>query len=193
MLKYLKPATSFGLFALASSMAMATAATAADIYDNYNPRASSPYDDPRYSDVYKHPVPPQQRYTEPRYAEPRYVEPQYVEPRHDAQPRYYDEGPRVPTNRYGYLEPMNPRYQHRNQPTCVPHGEIRRALINEGWRDFQDLELRGEVAKVQARRPNGQLYALKVDRCSGEIVHSQPLHDGRSPYAYRDRYSGNTY
>ena len=193
MLKHLKPVASAGLFALVASIAGVSSATAADIYDNYNPRTSSPYDDPRYSDVYKHPVPPQPRYAEPRYVEPRYAEPQYVEPRYDARPGYYDDRPRVPTNRYGYLEPMNPRYQHRPEPSCMPHGEIRRALINEGWRDFQDLELRGEVARVQARRPNGQLYALKVDRCSGEIVHSQPLQDGRSPYAYRDRYSGNTY
>ena len=113
----------------------------------------------------------------------------YAEPRYEAPRRYYDEAPAAPHNRYGYLEPMNPRSDYSAGPTCIPRGEIRRALINEGWRDFRDLELRGEVAKIQARRPNGQLYALKVDRCSGEIVHSRPLHDGGVPYAYRDRYS----
>ena len=204
MLKNAKLAASVGLLGLATLMPAAAPVSAADIYDQYAPRTSSPYDDPRYGDIYQHPAPPQPRYVEPRLAEPRYVEPRvaeplyvepprYAEPRYDAPRRYYDEAPAVPQNRYGYLEPMNPRSDYRGGPTCIPRGEIRRALINEGWRDFRDLELRGEVAKIQARRPNGQLYALKVDRCSGEIVHSRPLHDGGVPYAYRDRYSGNSY
>ena len=192
MLKRAKTMASAGLLALAAStLLLSPAALAADIYDGYGPRTSSPYDDPRYGDVYSHPAPPQ------RYAEPRYVDPpRYVEPRYEERHGYQDEPLPAPRNRYGYLEPMRPRHEYRPEPqqsTCLPHGEIRRSLINEGWRDFRDLELRGEVAVVQARRPNGQLYALKVDRCSGEIVHARPLDDGRVPYAYRGRYGGNTY
>ena len=196
---------SAGLLGLAALLSLSAAANAADIFDG--PRASSPYDDPRYGDIYQHPTPPP-RYAEPRYveppiAEPRYIDPpRYAEPRYEPPRKYYDEAPVVPHRRYGYLEPMNPRHDHprhdyRNGSGCVPQGEIKRSLINEGWVDFHDLELRGDVARVQARRPNGQLYVLKVDRCSGEIVHSRPLHDGRVPYGYGygypDRDSRNTY
>jgi hypothetical protein len=196
---------SVGLLGLASMLAFSSAASAADIFDG--PRASSPYDDPRYGDIYQHPA-PQPRYAEPRHveppvAEPRYVDPpRYAEPRYDAPRKYYDDEPAVPHKRYGYLEPMNPprydysrneRQDYRNGSGCVPHGEIKRSLINEGWGDFRDLEFRGDVAKVQARRPNGQLYVLKVDRCSGEIVNSRPLNEGNGSYGYADRYSRSTY
>ena len=196
---------SAGLLSLAALLSLSAAVNAADIFDGR--RASSPYDDPRYGDIYQHPTPPP-RYAEPRYveppiAEPRYIDPpRYAEPRYEPPRKYYDEAPVVPHRRYGYLEPMNPRHDHprhdyRNGSSCVPQGEIKRSLINEGWVDFRDLELRGDVARVQARRPNGQLYVLKVDRCSGEIVHSRPLHDGRVPYGYGygypDRDSRNTY
>ncbi len=204
MLMRTRVVASVGLLGLASMLSLSTTANAADIYDQSGPPVSSPYDDPRYGDIYQHPAPPpryaEPRYVEPRVAEPRYVEPpryieppRYAEPRYEPPRKYYEEVPAVPHNRYGYLEPMNPRSDYRGGPGCVPQGEIKRALINEGWIDFRDLQLRGDVAKVQARRPNGQLYVLKVDRCSGEIVHSRPLHDGRAPYAYPDRYSRNTY
>jgi hypothetical protein len=177
---------------LTSNVGVSSQAMAADIYDDRGPRISSPYDDPRYGDVYRHPAPPP-----PSYAEPRYIDP----PRRHEPPRDYayrdddDRGP-VSRDRHGYLAPINPPRPH-HRPTagdgCISHHEIRRALVNEGWRDFQDLELRGDVAKVEARRPDGRSYALKVDRCSGEIVHARPLDDQPVPYAYRDRHGGRTY
>ncbi len=163
------------------AFAQAPPAFATDIYDRYSPRTSSPYDDPRYGDVFRHPSPPPARYAEPRYEEPRYAEPR----------REYHE-PREHRKRYGYLAPMNPphssHYGDRYDPQCLPRAEIRRGLVNEGWRDFHELELQGQLALINARRPNGQLYALRIDRCSGDIVRAKPLHERPVPYAYRDRY-----
>ena len=188
MLKLLRSTASAGLLGLAA-LAQTTPAAAADLY---GPRTSSPYDDPRYADIYSYPAPPRPQYAEPRYVEPPpvpYREPQYARPY-----AYFDETAPVPRDRYGYLRPVNPQrpyYSEGTGPSCVPHGEIRRALIGEGWRDFQDLELRDDVAVIRARRPTGQFYRLKVDRCSGEIVNVRPLDERPVPYAYRDRY--NTY
>lgn len=173
-----------GLAAAALMLSQLSPATAADMYDKYG-QGSSPYDDPRYADVYQYPAPP----APPRYAEPT---PGY-EPREERPYTYLDEAPSPDRDRYGYLRPMRPhRYRHA-EPSCIPHEEIRRSLFAEGWRDFRDLELRGETAVVQARRPNGRLYTLRVDRCSGEIVNAQPLEDRPVPYAYRDRYGGRAY
>jgi hypothetical protein len=171
----------------ALSVASAAPARATDIYDRYGPRAAAPDDDPRYGDVFTHPAPPPAR----RYAEPRYEEPRYVEPPRD------DYVPRDRRDRYGYLAPMNPpRYQDyegEREPHCLPRAEIKRSLVHEGWRDFHELELRGGLALINARRPNGQLYALRVDRCSGEIVKAKPLHERPVPYAYGDRYGERAY
>jgi hypothetical protein len=188
-----------GIIGFTALTAQIAPASAADIYDKYGPRTSSPYDDPRYADIYSHPKPqpPPYAYAEPRYVDPpRYVEPPPVHAPRYERPYAYNHGPQpLPRDRHGYLEPVNPHApRHYAQPDqCVHQGEIRRSLINEGWRDFQDLEFRGEVAVVRARRPNGQLYSLKVNRCSGDIVHARPLEDRPVPYAYRERYEGRTY
>jgi hypothetical protein len=188
----LKSTASAGLLGLAALTVPMAPATAADIYDGpYNgPRASSPYDDPRYADIYKHPAPQPPRYAEPRYVEPP---PYYGPPRYERPYAYNDEAP-IPRDRHGYLKPIDPpRHRGHASGGCVPHDEIRRSLVAEGWRDFYDLEFRGDVAVVRASRPNGQRYAIKVDRCSGEIVSARPLEDRPIPYANRDRYDGRTY
>ena len=140
-----------------------TAASAADIYDRG--RVSS-YDDPRYADIYTHPEPP------------RHLGP----PRRD------------------YLAPMPPHYfdgprRHSTNPhgNCASHHDIRRDLKEQGWAEFTDIELRGSTALIEARRPNGNLYQLKIDRCSGEILNAQRLGDHRRPYAWRERDGGRTY
>lgn len=179
-----------GLAGLAAFTAPATPASAADIYDKYGARSYSPYDDPRYADIYGHPAPP------PRYAEPRYYPspPPYAERLPERPYAYLDDAPTPDRDRYGYLRPMEPpRYRNAEPSACVPRGEIRRSLIDEGWSEFRDLEFRGDTAVVQARRPNGHLYSLKIDRCTGEIVRARPLDERPVPYAYRDRYGGRTY
>lgn len=82
--------------------------------------------------------------------------------------------------------PPRPRYSEApRRPACVSRAEVEHRLVVEGWRDFSDPERRGELGIFKARRPNGRLYELSVDRCSGEIVDAHPLDRGvYGPYAY---------
>jgi hypothetical protein len=144
-------------------------AQAADLDDGYTDRYSSPYDDPRYRDLYGGPS----RYTERyEYKERTYPVPPETVYRDDE----YQRGPRR------YVE------DHRLGASCLPRHEIRRRLLDDGWSDFHNLEVGGATAAVRARRPNGDLYDLRVDRCTGAIVHAR-LFDRYipGPYAYGPR------
>ncbi len=184
-------------------LAGAPTAIAADLNGPYGPTADSPYDDPRYADIYRDPVPP--RYVQRPPAEPcpgyaehcedeRYG---YAEPRDD-DPRRWSRSDRGDGE---YLEPMPyaPGFEYRRtrrayeQPECVPRREIRRELVRDGWTDFHDLEVRDGFAFITARRPRGQLYRLKVDRCDGEIVQARRLDYGDDSYAWRRREVYPTY
>jgi hypothetical protein len=152
--------------------AFSSGAQAADLDEGPPPpRFGAPYDDPRYSDIYKYPKPP--GYVVP--APPPYAGPPIPRERiyrDDDGPDYA--GPR----RYSYGDPA---YGRR----CVPRELVKDRLHHEGWRDFHDGEARGDIATVRARRPSGRLFELTLDRCSGEIVRAEPL-EGRAygPYAY---------
>jgi hypothetical protein len=160
--------TTATLLAAMGSALVALPAIAADIYDRG--RVTS-YEDPRYADIYTHPEPSR---------------------------------PLGPPRRE-YLAPMPPQYfdghrfdgtrRHSSAPSgnCAAHNEIRRDLTEQGWSEFTDVELRDTTALIEARRPNGNLYQLKIDRCSGEILHAQRLGDQRRPYAWREREGGRTY
>ncbi len=173
--------------ALAASVVLGvTGAVAADLeYDRYPSgyKRHSAYEDSRYRDIYG-PAPAPHR-AAPRYytAEPIPVlPPAYVYRERsrdhdddDLQPRHY-----APTYRRDTQRDDDTRYRM----ACVPREDIKRRLSDEGWRDFQDVELRGGVARIEARR-RGEFYVLNVDRCSGDIVNAQKLgrSDGGS-YAY---------
>ncbi len=167
----------------------ASVSSAADLY------GGPPDGDPRYSDIYRQPP---ARYDDryPPYANKQaYVEEDDDDNGYDDQPRYverYDRGE--------YLRPMNPpRFQGEyawsgyERPGCVPGGEIRRELIRDGWSGFHDAELRGRSALVTARRPNGEFYRLKVNRCTGEVVRARPLDAHGDSYAWRRRGPYQTY
>jgi hypothetical protein len=165
--KILTASTLFATVAMAAAAAVSPA-SAADIYDRG--RVTS-YEDPRYADIYTHPEPPR---------------------------------PLGPPRRE-YLAPMPPQYfeghrfdgprRHSSAPggNCASHHEIRRDLTEQGWSEFTDIELRGASALIEARRPNGNLYQLKIDRCSGEIQNAQRLGDQRRPYAWREREGRRTF
>ena len=146
-------------------------AVAADLdYGRYpSDRYSSAYEDPRYGDIYGPPPHARPRpYVEDYRAPP--IPPAYVyrdDDRHRYAPRYTE----------------LPRGQPPYRDGCLPREEIKRRLISEGWREFTDLEIRGDVAEINARRPNGDVYFLRVDRCSGDIVSSRFLERGYGPYA----------
>jgi len=147
------------------AVAMSTGAFAADLDEGPPPydRHGSAYDDPRYADIYRYPdrpPPPAARYREDRDDD--------------------DDGYGPPPRRYSYAD-RAPPYGDR----CVPRQEIKHRLLREGWHDFHDPELRGDLASVRARRPSGRLFDLTIDRCSGEIVSARPLEPRPyGPYAY---------
>ena len=148
---------------------------AADLDYGYGPvpdRYASAYEDPRYRDLYA-PPPPAYRYEPRPYAvlpPPGPVPPGYV---------YRD---RVPDR---FVE-WGPDEDWRYGAGCVPRREIKRRLLDEGWHDFHDLEIARSSAHVKARRPDGELFALKVDRCNGEVLRADALDRyGPRPYAWR--------
>jgi hypothetical protein len=68
--------------------------------------------------------------------------------------------------------------------------QVRERLTSRGWRDFHDGKAINQTeATLKARRPNGRLFELKLDRCSGEIVAYRALEPRPlGPYAYRQPY-----
>lgn len=147
---------------------------AADLYP-YDPqphaRYSAPYDDPRYSDVYRHPAPPPPRHVE-RY-EQRWVPgpppPRYVE-RYDAPPpSAYRSAP--PREAYG----------------CVPREAVRAELERQGWSDFHNFRPSADVVHLRARRPNGAVFELTLDSCTGQVIDRRFVSAPPPSYAWRER------
>lgn len=166
------------LFAIASFASAALPASAADL--SGSSRYESPYDDPRYADIYGDPEPRRSRHYD-SYKDDRDQQPK----RHADDDDYDDDDDFRPPARYaernrGYLRPMRPDhrfaapYREGRHNTCVPREEIKDKLRAEGWSDFHDLTLDGAFAIVSARRPSGRLFELEVHRCSGEVVNARP-------------------
>src|SRR5262245_45924067 len=131
------------LAAAASGQAMA-----ADLDEGPPDRYGSAYDDPRYADMY--------RYPDDRRPVPR--APIYGD-------RYDDRDDYAEQRRYSYSDPRPPY-----RGACVPREQIKYRLQDLGWHDFRDLDMRGGIATVIARRPSGRQFELTVDRCTGDIV-----------------------
>lgn len=161
--------------AVGSLAASAPAALAADL-NYYDPpqRYGSAYDDPRYADLYGHspppPIPERRYYGEPYGygAVPIPKEPVY---------RDYP-----PPPRYGEAPPRYRTYAAR--PGCAPKDEVRFRLEQDGWTDFHGAEaINGNTGYVKARRRNGRLFVLTIDRCSGDLIEARPLEPRGLPYA----------
>lgn len=161
-------------------MVGAQSARAADLdYGRVPVDRYSAYEDPRYRAIYGPP-------------------PIAVAPPPPIAPRYYSTAPAPAPVPPGYVyrdrdpyydRPARDRFfeDDRVAAGCVARDEIRRRLVDDGWREFRDLELRGDVARIRARRPNGDHYALRIERCTGEIVASELIERAPVPYAYEDR------
>ena len=68
------------------------------------------------------------------------------------------------------------RYSGPPHGDCVHSEKVRDRLTNHGWRNFHDTRPVSATAVVmRARRPNGRLYELRLNRCSGEIIAIRPL------------------
>ena len=149
---------------------------AADLDYGYGPapdRYASAYEDPRYRDLYAPEPAPGYRYAPRPYVA---VPP----PPGPVPPGYVYRGP----DRFAE---WGPDEDWRYGAGCLPRREIKRRLVDEGWRDFHDLDIARSTARVKARRPNGDLFQLKVDRCNGEVLRADALYrQGPGPYAWRD-------
>ena len=190
--------------ALALSLAMTLGAggqvMAADLNPYaYKDRSHSPYNDPRYAELYG----PDDRYDARRrhdtyrhkHAETRHRRyrdvpadgyDRYSEPRRDYverdRPERYDD-------RYDRYDRPPARRWHRRYalaPHCVPRRVVMRRLFRDGWHDFHGLELRGPKAEVQARSEDGRLFALTIERCSGEIVAARQVEYRHTNGRYND-------
>jgi hypothetical protein len=169
-----------GLLAASLLVAMAPPLRAADLYDE-RPRYGSAYEDPRYRDIYGHRAP-----------HPAYVERRDLPPPASVPVESY-------RDRRGYLAPMPPpAYVDRRhwlpgrETRCLPRHEIRRALQDDGWSGFHDLDVREADAIVHAYRPNGQLYRVKVARCTGEILSTRLIDRSDRGLARPDRYGSDS-
>ena len=156
---------------IAAVAAGAPGARAADLEYGPGDRYSSPYDDPRYRDLYG----PSPRYTE------RYPTRSARTGRPCHRTMSYRADEYAP-------EPGAMREDYRYGAGCLPRHEVRQRLRDQGWGDLHDLELRPDVAILRARGPRGDLYDLRIDRCTGAIVHARPLEQFvPGPFAYGPR------
>lgn len=147
-----------GAIALLAIAAAPVALQAADL-DSYD---ASPYDDPRYGDVYRHPPPPPRPYVD-RYGAPH--------------------APAPPPPPYAYRDAPP-----RGEPYgCVPREVARAALERQGWMDFHNLQLAGQYVHLRARRPNGAVFELTLDRCSGQVLDRRFVSAAPPAYAWRER------
>ena len=154
---------STALAALAFAVPAAAPVRAADLdYSYKDSRPAEPYA-PYY--YHRDQAPRGEYYEEKRHG------------RYDAPPPYADPPPRFSH----YDERATPpRDQSRyDQRGCLTKGEIRYRLKEHGWQDFQEIDLRDATALVSARRPDGLLYRLEVDRCTGVIVQARLIDEGR--------------
>ena len=165
--------------------AAAGQATAADL-SGYEPpyRTGHADEDPRYSDMYRHPAPPAPRYAEPRrdyYPPPQHQ--QYLPPMRPPPAAYSP-----PAAYWGERRPYAERSYGRN---CVPRHLVMQDLERRGWYDFQQPELRGEFAHVRARRGSGHVFDLTIERCSGSVLEARLVqrYVAQAPdWRYRDGY-----
>jgi hypothetical protein len=168
------PAGLIAAFAFAAPPAMA-----ADLYGEA-PRYEEDYGGDRYAE----------RYREERYDENGYgyghrgsTKDGYLPPLERA-PRFSDDGYGNGYGRgYGY-----------GRHACAPKWQIRRRLVDHGWRNFERLAVRPDVVVLRAERPNGRAFDLKLDRCTGEIIAERPArHRGYGVYGPGPRRYGWAY
>lgn len=212
--------TMIGVFALASVFVVGTLSVgqAADL-NPYAYKPGSPYNDrdPRYAELYG----PDDHYDKHRSRNKKYdhrrtddYRDDRHKPRHHKPYKYSDSRDRYDLYRdprsyradRTYDRDRYDRYERRNTgqwygrfalaPHCAPRRIVMRRLFRNGWHDFHGLELHGPKAHVRARSDDGRLFALTIERCSGEIVaarqveyrHTNGRYDRRAysevPYRY---------
>jgi hypothetical protein len=94
-----------------------------------------------------------------------------------------DQGVAESDSEGGYVPAYRPGRRH-HAGDCLTRRGLRANLIHEGWRNFRGIEADPDVVGLTASRPNGLVYRLKIDRCSGVILAAYLLDQGDNGAAY---------
>jgi hypothetical protein len=101
----------------------------------------------------------------------------YVEPSQPSSGVYFEE------EGQGYA-PAYKRHKRQLAGDCLTRRGLRTNLISQGWRDLRGIAADPDVIGLTASRPNGLVYHLKIDRCSGVILAAYLLDQGGNGGAY---------
>ncbi len=63
----------------------------------------------------------------------------------------------------------------RRRADCISPDQIHKRLRAQGWWDFGALSKQDNEFRVEARRPNGVGYVLRIDNCSGRILDAKRI------------------
>ena len=175
------------IMAAAGLAALTMPTLAADLYteDSYyngDTGSASPYDDPRYASIYGRTESDRLPRSDRSYSSSRsYRDNTY----HDRENARCDRPDRT---RYSTSTPRN--YSR----ICLTKYQIRRKLKRQGWRHFELIRARPTVAVLKARQLGGDLYKIRVDRCSGDVLRARVIDSYRGDtYAYRRTRRYSTY
>lgn len=102
-----------------------------------------------------------------------------IEPGGPSADVYFDDG------QSGYA-PRLRRHHRRLAGECLSRRGLRASLLGQGWRDLRGVAADPDVVGVTASRPNGLVYRLKIDRCSGVIIAAYLVDQGGDSGAYAD-------
>jgi hypothetical protein len=87
----------------------------------------------------------------------------------------YEDDDDGPSKKYSSVPP--------HKGSCVRSEQVRDRLTSAGWRDFHaGKAVNPTTVTLRARRPSGRLFELRLDRCSGEILHAHALNGPPRPY-----------
>jgi len=176
----------FAAIVASAGMGMATTTTIAadlppdDSYSNYSSRSDSPYDDPRYASLYGR----SEAKDLPRGRS-------YRSSRSERNHSYSTTTESRQCQRPNDATHVHSTYSSSSNYSrgCLSKYEIRRQLKDQGWRGFELIRARPNVAVLKARQPDGDLYKIRVDRCSGEVLRARII----DSYRHRDRYRRGDY
>jgi hypothetical protein len=71
-------------------------------------------------------------------------------------------------------DPAPPPAPRRHASSCLSKYGIRHALNEQGWHEFDNVEMRGDVAFMTAAREGGRRFELQVDSCTGDVIEARP-------------------
>ncbi len=160
-------------YSLASVLVLSFPAVAADL-NGYNGKTSeygSPYDDPRYADIYRHPR------THERVPRRKYD--------YDGRPRQKHFQP--------YSRPLPYRGHYERRPGrsfagCMSRREVRWHLRLKGWSVKRWVLInRFRATAVARRRYDDRVFDVTIHRCTGRVLAVSPIHHRYEDYAWRRR------